>query len=231
MFFTSSISVPLETERDVIRAYPQWNLMFRKGSEVNIYSYVNQDDPDYIAFWQRHQEDPEGTRYNSEKEGIELLARGQNVISAGESKLLGYLRSNPVDQNIYFFGHTKWRFNALIFHLNSPLVPIFNQGARYFREKGIEHQLHQKWIGFGGQNGDPSMSETMILSPGQVFFAFCIIMGAYFLSLAALGVEFMANIVTNIAKKVDEEHLKNRPRHFARALIIRPYSRTIVKRK
>ena len=75
------------------------------------------------------------------------------------------------------------------------------------------------------------MSETMILSPGQVFFAFCIIMGAYFLSLAALGVEFMANIVTNIAKKVDEEHLKNRPRHFARGLIIRPYSRTIVKRK
>ena len=201
MFFTSSISVPLETERDVIRAYPQWNLMFRKGSEVNIYSYVNQGDPDYIAFWQRHQKDAEGTRYNSEKEGIEHIASGQNVISAGESKLLGYLRANPVDQNMYFFGHTKWRFNALIFHLNSPLVPMFNQGARYFREKGIEHQLHQKWIGFGGQNGDPSMSETTILSPGQVFFAFCIIVGAYFLSLAALGVEFMANTVTTIVKK------------------------------
>ena len=201
MFFTSSISVPLETERDVIRAYPQWNLMFRKGSEVNIYSYVNQDDPDYMDFWQRHEKDPEGTRYNSEKEGIELLSKGQNVISAGESKLLGYLRTNPVDRNIYFFGHTKWRFNALIFHLNSPLVPMFNQGARYFREKGIEHQLHQKWIGFGGQSGDHSMSDTMILSPGQVFFAFCIIMGAYFLSLAILGVEFFAKTVTTVMRK------------------------------
>ena len=208
MFFTSSISVPFETERDVIRAYPQWNLMFRKGSEVNIYSYVNQDDPDYIAFWQRHEEDPDGTRYNSEEEGIQRIASGQNVISAGESKLLGYLRSNPVAQNIYFFGHTKWRFNALIFHLNSPLVPMFNQGARYFREKGIEHQLHQKWIGFGGQSEDPSTSETMILSPGQVFFAFCIIVGAYFLSLVALGVEFMANTFTTLCLRKGLEELR-----------------------
>ena len=207
MFFTSSISVPFETERDVIRAYPQWNLMFRKGSEVNIYSYVNQDDPDYIAFWQRHEKDPDGTRYNSEEEGIQRIASGQNVISAGESKLLGYLRSNPVAQNIYFFGHTKWRFNALIFHLNSPLVPMFNQGARYFREKGIEHQLHQKWIGFGGQSEDPSTSETMILSPGQVFFAFCIIVGAYFLSLVALGVEFMANTFTTLCLRKGLEEL------------------------
>ena len=205
MFFTSAVSVPFETERDVIRAYPKWNLMFRKGSEVNIYSYVNQGDPDYVAFWQRHQEDPEGTRYNSEKEGLEHIAEGQNVISAGESKLLGYLRSNPTDQNMYFFGHTKWRFNALIFHLNSPLVPMFRQGASFFREKGIEHQLHQKWIGFVAQNGDPSEAdaETMILSPGQVFFAFCIILGAYFLSLAVLGAEFLANAVTIILNKLD----------------------------
>ena len=31
MFFTSELSIPFETVRDAIRAYPDWELMFQEG--------------------------------------------------------------------------------------------------------------------------------------------------------------------------------------------------------
>ena len=34
MFFTSEITLPFETIRDVMRTYPSWNLMVNEGNEA-----------------------------------------------------------------------------------------------------------------------------------------------------------------------------------------------------
>ena len=190
-FFTVSIPQPFETERDVIRAYPSWNFMIRKGEEMNIYSYVLQGDADYAAYWQRHLSDPEGTTYTSEKEAIQHLASGRYVISSDENQFLGYLRSNPTGEKLHFFGHGRWHYPCLMFHLNSPLVPMFNRGVGHFREKGLESQLYLKWIGVGYNDG-PSLLSMTVLTPGQVVMAFTFIMSIYMLSLIVLGAEVLA---------------------------------------
>ena len=40
MFFTSETMLPFETEREVIKAYPDWNLMLLKGNEFLFLSKV-----------------------------------------------------------------------------------------------------------------------------------------------------------------------------------------------
>ena len=40
MFFTSETTLLFETERDVIKAYPDWNLMLLKGNEFLFISKV-----------------------------------------------------------------------------------------------------------------------------------------------------------------------------------------------
>ena len=34
MFFTSEVTLPFETIRDVMRTYPSWNLMVNEGNEA-----------------------------------------------------------------------------------------------------------------------------------------------------------------------------------------------------
>ena len=69
MFFTSTVTIPLETRRDVMRAYPDWNLIFKDGAEINFVTFVLQGDPDFIEYWTRDQADPTETRVGSIKEG------------------------------------------------------------------------------------------------------------------------------------------------------------------
>ena len=189
-FFSVSMPQPFETERDVIRAYPTWHLRFKKGAELYVYAYVLQGDTDYIAFWQRHLANPEGTTYKSEAEAIEHIQNGKTVIQSQENQFLGYLRSNPSDEKPNIFGYGKWKYLALMFHLNSPLLPIFKQGTNYFREKGIENVLYIKWIGEEYDN-DVCKLESTVLTGGQVVLAFTFVASLYSLSLIVLVGEVM----------------------------------------
>ena len=47
-----------------------------------------------------------------------------------EFQLLGYLKRNLVQQPLHVFGYSKRKYLCLLFHNNSPLVPIFNLGSR-----------------------------------------------------------------------------------------------------
>ena len=201
MFFTSTTTLPFETDRDVIQAYPDWKIWMRSGSEHNIYTHVLKGDPDYIKFWERYTEDPNGTVYNSEKEGLEILSRGQNVIMTGESKFVGHLKSNPTDQRLFYFGHSKWQDRSLLFHGNSPLLPMFNQGACYLREKGIIHLLHLKWFGVGTEMGGSDLMEKTVLNAGQTVMVFALLLCIFGTSLAVLCGEVITKGILQKKKK------------------------------
>ena len=198
-FFTVMIPHPFETERDVLQAFPEWHFMFRKGDEALVYSHVLQGDADYIAFWKRHTTNPEGTTYGSAKEALQHIGRGNIVISTDEGQFLGYLRRNPSNTNLHIFGHGRWKYNALLFHRNSPLLPMFKQGVNHFREKGIESQLHLKWIGMEYNDGG-SLFDTTVLTPGQVVLAFTFISLLYWLSFVILGGEVITKKVLNTGR-------------------------------
>jgi hypothetical protein len=50
MFFTSTINIHFEGITDVIRAYPGWNLVFFKGTEI-VFALGAERDPEYAKFW------------------------------------------------------------------------------------------------------------------------------------------------------------------------------------
>ena len=55
MFFTTTLTLPFETETDVILAYPDWKLMFMDGMEALFYTPAVQGDRVYQTYWDRVQ--------------------------------------------------------------------------------------------------------------------------------------------------------------------------------
>ena len=96
MFFTSTISLDLETKRDVLQAYPQWHLIFLNGSESRtIYEYSTQGDADHVEYQARDEADPTKTRFQTYEEGLKRIEINNEIMYMKESDLMGWLRSNP----------------------------------------------------------------------------------------------------------------------------------------
>ena len=152
-------------------------------NEYPIYAHVLLGDKDYAKFWERYLDNKESATYRSEKEGLEKITKS-NVVILAYDKLMGYLRANPTDKKLYFFGHFRDPDRANMFCKNSPLVPIFNQGALYLRENGIEHLIGHKWIGSYKQ--EYSIMEKTVLNAGQTVMAFVLLMGCFGMSLIIL---------------------------------------------
>ena len=197
MFFTGTDNIPFNSRKDILREYPDWNLRIPTGSEMNIYHEVLQGDADHAAFWERLLEDKSAHTYNGLEEGLEFIAKGQHVIEAQDQLLFNYLKNNPTDQKFYFFGHTSLRKQGIIFPLNSPLVPLFRQGAGYIRERGMEKQLALKWIGNWKASGE-SLMDTTVLTAGQTMMIFVTLIGTFGLTLLLLCGEL---IFMKICKK------------------------------
>ena len=153
-----------------------------------IYEKVLQGDKDHIEFWERWNKDKEGNSFASEEDGFEKIKKGQYVIESGESTLMGYLHNNPTDQKLHFFGQSGVMFLGLIFHLNSPLVPIFKHGALHIRERGMERQMWLKWMPPFKGSGN-SAFEKSVLTVGQTFVIFIILMGIFIVAVLFLVAE------------------------------------------
>ena len=147
MYFATPAPIPFETMSDVVQAYPNWKLMFIDGDEGQVYEWAENGNQDFISLWQRYQENPTQTVYDSNDNGLELIESGQNVIYIQENVLLGHLRSNPTKHKIHMIHLRKNLESALLLHDNSPLLSMFNQGVRNFREAGLDKQLFYKWFG------------------------------------------------------------------------------------
>ena len=128
-----------------------------------------------------------------------------------ETKLMGHLKSNPTDQKLYFFAHSKRQYRSLLFYQNSPVLPMFNQGGQYLREKGIIHQLHLKWIGSNNLQGG-SEAEIMVLTGGQTVLLFVLLIGILAISLVTFCGELVVKAVLNMNDGPQRRRAKRFPR-------------------
>ena len=152
MFFTSESKLPFETERDVIKAYPDWNIMFLEGNDILFISKAKamNGDQDYGNFVDRLKKEG-AVKYSSVKEGLGKLLKGQNVMHVGEGMLNGYLKSNPFHQQ-KLKSITKDRrstIEGLIFPLNSPVREVMRLASSRLFESGAVEYLVKKWEGEG----------------------------------------------------------------------------------
>ena len=150
-------------------------------------------DPEYKKFWRRLVENPEKSKYNSEKEGLRIIGKDtKNVIVCDETLLLGYLKTNVNEHAPYLFAHDRWRYINLMLHKNSPMTPVLKHGVERLQEKGIEQQLRLKWIGAGEQDQGATL-KAIVLNPGQVILIFAVMMVVYGVTL----VLFCGEVVTS----------------------------------
>ena len=186
MFFAIPASVPFETISDVLEGYPEWKLMFMDDSIKWVQNLAQQGDQDFISLWQRYENHPTETTYDSIEHGLQLIEKGQNVICVSRNKLLGHLKSNPTKQMIHVVNIGKVQFSHFILHKNSPLLPMFNQGASYFRETGLERQLFYKWFGNLDKPSGSTPSEGNILTLGHMVTVFVAMLALFVIALFVL---------------------------------------------
>ena len=167
MFFTSEITIPFNDIRDVIRSYPDWKLQILTGSDALYQPKALAGDPEYMAFWERVESDPEQSIYPNIEEGLKRLLEDQVVIDVSSAMFRGYFMEHPFhQQELKIFGKQPPIFNALAVTKNSPISPVFKAGMRYLRENGILAQLEQDWM--GQEVESRSAVSKLVLSPGQV---------------------------------------------------------------
>ena len=68
MFFSTEVTAPFETIRQVMQAYPDWKLQCQMGMEVFFVYQAEDGDPDYVNFWERVQNAPDETVFESDSE-------------------------------------------------------------------------------------------------------------------------------------------------------------------
>lgn len=186
MFFATPTSAPFKTMRDVLKAHQDWNLLFEDGSRGFVHSMAGRGDPDFLSLWQWHQENPLQTTFDSVEHGLELIEKGQNVILIGQNRLLGHLKSHQTKQKIHTVKIMNPSSNSILFHNNSPLVPMFNKGVSYLTETGLRRQLYYKWFGKFSEEYGYASSEGNILTLGQMVTVFLIMLVVFVVALLIL---------------------------------------------
>ena len=190
MFLATNEPQLFKTEKDVLQAYPTWRLKYLHYLIKDIFHMVEEGDPVYVDTWQRYNESPSEWTYHSVDEAIEFVLGGQNVAKIGEDRLLAHLKSNPIEQHLHLFDHNKWQFRYILFHKNSPLLPMFKQGANHFVENGVLDELHQKWFGKKILVSIPDTGEDEgAFGLGQMILVLVIVPALYLLALIIFCVE------------------------------------------
>ena len=197
MFFATPASVPFEIMSDAVQAYPNWKLMFLKGDQGYVYEMAERGDLDFISLWKRYQENPTETMFDSIEDGLELIEKGQNVLHISQNLLLGHLKSNPTKQKIRMVSLGNSFAGSLLFHNNSPLLCMFNQGMSYLRETGLERQLFYKWFGDLDKPNGSTASEGNIITLGQMVTVFVTMLVVFVVALFMLCGEFTFKRLSN----------------------------------
>ena len=119
-----------------------------------------------------------------------------------KNMLLGHLRSHPTKQKVHMIPLGKFVFGHLLFHKNSPLLPLFKQGTTHIRETGLERQLFYSWFGEFHEIHNP---EENILTLGQMVSVFLMMLVVFVVALMVLCGEliyrqFLNNVTTHSQK-------------------------------
>ena len=138
MFFSTEITVPFETMRQVMRAYPDWKLQMMHGMQVFFIYKVQDGDPDYVGFWDRVENLPDETVFTEFDEGIRRMRENFGIVLFEEGRVKSYMKANPAaEQGLKVFDKRGKEFYNIIVTDNSPLGPVFKYGAGKVLETGI----------------------------------------------------------------------------------------------
>ena len=191
MFFTTEITVPFETQRQCMEAYPEWKMMFRKGNE-NIFLQRTGFDTLYKEFWERVEDHPDLVTYSSTADGVKLIFEEQVVIHTMDTALRQFYKENPTMKIAKTFPSDDGSLGEyLLITDNSPLGPIWSQGLRKLSESGIFDIVDMKWRGKSLSDYSNNDKSTASLSEGQVMLIYA------FLS-SAIGVAFAVLVGENV---------------------------------
>ncbi|TRY67601.1 hypothetical protein TCAL_05368 [Tigriopus californicus] len=196
MFFTSEITIPFRTIRDVMQAYPDYKLLMMDGNDVHFQYKALQGDPDYATFWNRVVNQRAETVVGSLEEGLQKIQSERAVLHVFAGMLRGYFQDNPFhQQNLKIFAQQKPQFQSIIFPSNSPLRAVFQSGSLILRENGAEEKLLAQWE--GPEVSSSGGVDKMVLEPGQVILVYIIMGGALLVSFITLGIEVLWKGVQN----------------------------------
>jgi len=140
MFFSTEITAPFETMRQVMRAYPDWKLQLQPGMQVHFIYQAEDGDPDYAKFWDRVNRLPEETFYalQEQTDGLQRMRDDFLVVLCEEASLRGFMNTNPAAlEGLEVFDKTKKEYFNIIVTNNSPLGPVLKHGAGLLLEKGM----------------------------------------------------------------------------------------------
>ena len=192
MFFSTESSFSFTSMSEVIQAYPKWKFKIRSGNEAIFKQKAEQEKTDFITFWNRVQNYPEDTVYDSIDVAIKEIQSQPTVIHLSENLLRQYFLRNPKSSRpkTVYPEEQKGEMENMIVTRNSPLGPMLKYGCRILREKGIFDILDEKWMGKSVQyQSNASGAAAQVLSIGEVMAAFVILGFAMVLSLLCLVME------------------------------------------
>ena len=151
---------------------------------------ISQGNPLYEKYWNQVEADRESHVVGSVKEGFEKLEKGQIVLHATSGILRGAIKSDPKSApEIMTFGAKKSTYYNAVFTKDSPLVPIFMKAVTQTFENGQYDHIALNWQ--GGEIISSGTVDLMVLSPGQVFLIFGVLMSMLTCCLICLVFECM----------------------------------------
>ena len=211
MFFTTEITVPFETRRDALMAFPEWKTMVRKGNQRNFKELAEEGIPIYVEFWKRLETVPEEVIYGGIKEGMELIANDQIIIHISGKALNQYFKNNPTGQTPKTFKSEGENLaENLVLTENSPLVPYLRYGCWFLYESGIMDVLDTKWMGKEVKESRGGSTVVFALAPGQVMMSFALFATAAGLSILVLCLESVVKMSSKSSILDDRDEFTNR---------------------
>lgn len=190
MFFVSEITLPFNTIRDALKVFPSWKIMIQDGNDAYFQLPAAQGDTDFVKYWNEVEKERGKYVVPNVMAGVEMLDEGQIILHAMEGMLRGAYKANPHKfPNLKTFGATRSKYFAVEITKNSPLTPIFRLAVAKTFERGQYDRLSLNWQG----NKIPSTGavEIMILTAGQVFLIFSVLLFLLSVSLIFLALEII----------------------------------------
>ena len=208
MFFSTESTATFESITEVIRAYPKWKLNIREGNEMIFYQKAKANDDDFRKFWDRIENYPQDTVFNSIDTAIRNIEERQIVIHLSEKVLRQYFMENPSKTKPKtILSKEERRIENMIVTENSPLGPILTFGCNKLLEKGIIDILDEKWIGKKVNSvSSAGGSAADVLSIGQVMLIFVFIGTGLVLAIVVLIVEDIYYLINRrrVSRKIKQ---------------------------
>ena len=191
MFFADEVPALFSSKMDIMKAYPNWKLHFRRDDDLFMMIQIHADDGDevYQKYAQVMKDSPNELLFDDIGDGIQRMENGQNGIIAGESTLRLYFKENPSEVRPTIIPYQEMFHVNLVLTPNSPLYPYFSAVALEMNEQGIFDILERKWHGKKLEPEYVSSLHRVVLSLGQTILMFLLLGIAISVSVFILAIE------------------------------------------